>query len=276
MHAVLPSRVLRLTTRPDTPAAWFADLRHHRETLVMLTRKDFQTRYKRASLGVLWAIAVPVLQATIMAVVFSKVVRVGTGKDFAVYVISGVVAYSYFSGVLAPASTAIVDGSNLTDKVWFPRAILVVVPCLSGLVGLLSTLAVLVVVMPLFGVPYAAHLLVLVPATALLVAFVVALALVLSALHVYFRDVKFLVQASLLVWLYATPVLYPQHLLGTLAPVVDANPLTGIVALFHYAVLGSGGPLAVDVAVSLAATAILLVVGCEAQRRHDRLFVDLL
>jgi ABC-type polysaccharide/polyol phosphate export permease len=253
-----------------------AELWGHRETLGILTRKDFQTRYKRASFGVLWAVAVPALQATIMAVVFSRVVRIASGAHFSVYVISGVVAYSYVTTALSPASTAIVDGASLTDKVWFPRVLLVMVPCLSSTVGLLSTLAVLMVVIPAFGVPYGPHLLLMVPATGLLLVFTVSLATVLAALHVYFRDVRFLVQAALMVWMYATPILYPQHLLGSLAPVVSANPLTGIVGLFHLAALGSGGPSGTDLIVSMAATGVLLVVGAEVQRRYDRLFVDLL
>jgi ABC-type polysaccharide/polyol phosphate export permease len=269
-------RVLVLSDRPDRLRDWLIDLRQHRETLGILTRKDFQTRYKRASFGVVWAVAVPALQATIMAVVFSRVVKTGSGSHFPVYVISGVVAFSYFSAALSPASTAIVDGANLTDKVWFPRSLLVVVPCLSNLVGLLATLAVLIVIMPLFGVGYGLRNFWLVPAVALLVLFTTSLALVVAALHVYFRDVRFLVQAALMVWLYITPILYPQHLLGTLAVLTTINPLTGIVGLFHLATLGTNGPSTGDIAVSLVATSVLLLVGAEVQRRHDRLFVDLL
>lgn len=268
--------VLHLTNRPDPPTLWLRDVWRHRETLAMLTRKDFQTRYKRASLGILWAVAVPALQAAVMAVVFSRVIRVGSGAHFAVYVMSGVVAYSYLTASLNPSCSAIVDGANLTDKVWFPRVLLVAVPCFSNIVGLVATLAVLIVVMPFFGAGYGPDLLLLVPAAVFLVAFTTGLAMVLSALHVYFRDVKFLVQAALLVWLYATPILYPQHLLGALAPVAAANPLTGIVGVFHLATLGGGGPTTSDLAVSLAVTSVLLVVGAEAQRRYDRLFVDLL
>jgi ABC-type polysaccharide/polyol phosphate export permease len=270
------ARQLLLADRPDSVRDWLTEVWRHRETLGILTRKDFQTRYKRASFGVVWAIAVPALQASIMAIVFSRVVKISSGKDFVVYVISGVVAYSYFSTVLNPASTAIVDGAGLTDKVWFPRALLVIVPCLSNLVGLITTTTVLVVAMPLFHVQYGLRMFLLLPAVLLLVTFAVSLSLVLAALHVYFRDVRFLVQAALLVWLYVTPILYPEHLLGHLAPLVKANPLTGIVGLFHYAVLGHSGASGVELAVSLGATGTLLLLGAEVQRRYDRLFVDLL
>jgi ABC-type polysaccharide/polyol phosphate export permease len=269
-------RLLSLDARPATRRAWFADLWGHRQVLDMLARKDFQTRYKRASFGVIWAVFVPLLQAAVMAVVFSRVVRVGSGKTFAVYVMSGVVAFTYFSSAVSAGSTAIVDGASLTDKVWFPRALLVIVPAMSNLVGLVVTLVAVLVAMPIFGVHFGVQVLIFVPATLLLVAFTIGLALVLGALDVYFRDVKFLVLAALMVWIYLTPILYPQKLLHGIGPWLDANPLTGIIVLFHMATVGSGGPWMRPVIISVASTLVLLVIGAEAQRRHDRLFVDLL
>ena len=269
-----PPRVLHLEGHPETRRAWLADLWAHRELLDMLARKDFQTRYKRATFGLAWAVVVPLIQAAIMAVVFSKVIKSGGGKTFAVYVMSGVIAYAYFSTVVASAATAIVDGTGLTDKVWFPRAVLVIVPCLSNLVGFVVTVVVLVIVTPLFGAHLGERTLLLIPATALLVTLSLALGLILGALDVYFRDVKFLVQAALLVWIYLTPILYPQHLLQKFGPWLDANPLTGVVLLFHMATVGSGGPWVRPVLVSIGVTIVLLLVGAEGQRRHDRLFVD--
>lgn len=270
------SSALELTPRPERAGPWLAELWSYRDVLDMLARKDFQTRYKRASFGVLWAVAVPLLQASVMAVVFTLVIPIPGSRHFAVYVMSGVVPFSYFSTVVLAGTTAIVDGASLTDKVWFPRALLILVPALSNLVGFAVTILVLLVVMPLFGVSMGAQLLLFIPATALLVAFTVGLALVLGALDVYFRDVKFLVTAALMVWIYLTPILYPQRMLRGLGPWLDANPLTGLTVLFHMATVGSQGPWVRPVLVSVVATAVLLVAGAEAQRRHDRLFVDLL
>jgi lipopolysaccharide transport system permease protein len=269
------TRILDLDDRPASRRSWLAEVWAHREVLLMLAAKDFQTRYKRASFGVLWAVGVPMLQAAIMAIVFSRVLRVGNGRAFAVFVMSGVIAYSYCTVTIAAGSTAIVDAATLTDKVWFPRALLVIVPALSNLVGFAVTAGVLVAVVPIFGVSVGPRLLLLIPASLLLVVFSVALSLVLGALDVYFRDVKYLVQAAVMVWIYVTPILYPQTLLRRFGPWLDANPLTGIVVLFHMATVGAGHWVR-PVLVSLLATLVLLVAGLEAQRRHDRLFVDLL
>jgi lipopolysaccharide transport system permease protein len=172
--------------------------------------------------------------------------------------------------------SSIVDGAGLTDKVWFPRALLPIVPCLANLVGFVVSAAALLVIAPLLGAPLTLWILVLVPATLLMVAFTVSLALVLSALDVYFRDVKFLVTAALLVWIYITPVVYPQAALRRLGPWLDFNPTTGMVDLFHLAVVGSVEPWHRAVLVTVIATVALFVAGIEGHRRYDRLFVDLL
>jgi ABC-type polysaccharide/polyol phosphate export permease len=265
--------VLELGPAPVSRKAWLTDLWAHGEVLVMLAKKDFQTRYKRASFGLIWAVVVPFLQAAVMAVVFTRVVRVGSGRHFAIYVMAGIIAYSYFGTVLSLGSTAIVEGASLTDKVWFPRVLLVIVPALSNLVGLAVTLVVLIAAMPVLGVSINLRVLTLLPACLLLIAFSVSLAMVLSALHVYFRDVRFIVQAALMLWMYVTPILYPKHLLGGLSGLADANPLTGVVALFHMATIGEANwqrPVLVTVAV----TVVLVLAGVETQRRYDRLFVD--
>ena len=248
----------------------------HRAVLWMLARKDFQVRYKRASLGVTWAVAVPLLQAAVLAIVFSRLVRVPTKVPYAPLVFAGTVCWSYFSGATTTSVSSIVDGSGMTDKVWFPRALLPIVPCLANLVGFGVSAAALLVIAPLLGAPVTPWLLVLLPATLLMVAFTVALGLVLSALDVYFRDVKFLVAAALLVWIYVTPVVYPQSALARLGPWLDFNPMTGIVDLFHLAVLGPTESWHRAVIVSCIATAALFAAGIEAHRRYDRLFVDLL
>lgn len=268
---------VELTNRPESRRAWFGDVNRHLDVLMVLARKDFQTRYKRASLGLSWAVLVPVLQGSVMAAVFSRVVKVSGGNGYTVYVMGGIFAFTYFSQTLPAAVTSIVDGASLTDKVWFPRVVLVVVPVLANLVGLLITFSFLIAFLGPLGGRYSWRLLLLLPALGLLILFTTALALVLSALHVYYRDVKFLVQAALMIWLYITPVIYPISLLHRLMPLAVANPLTGVVALVHEASLGSSrGALLVPVAVSLGVTVVLLLVGSEAQRRHDRLFVDLL
>jgi ABC-type polysaccharide/polyol phosphate export permease len=76
-------------------------------------------------------------------------------------------------------------------------------------------------------------------------------------------------------WFYLTPIVYPKQLLGKLQLLIDLNPLTGVVTLFRLASVGAADWVR-PVAVTAVVTVVLVVVGAEVQRRHDRLFVDLL
>jgi ABC-type polysaccharide/polyol phosphate export permease len=152
----------------------------------------------------------------------------------------------------------------------------VLVPATANLVTLGISTVILLVALPIVGESYTANLLLLVPAAVLLVAFVASLGLVLSAAHAYFRDVKFMVAAGMLIWFYVTPVVYPPSSLGSAARWLDFNPLTGIVGLFQRAAVDAPVPSGRSLAVSIGTTLVLMVVAVFVHRRHDRLFVDLL
>lgn len=270
------ARAIDLTPDAESRSLFLRDLWDHRDVLAMLARTDFQVRYKRATLGVLWAVVVPLVQAGVLAIVFSRVLRFGDSEHYAVFVMSGVLPWTYFSSSVTAGSTAVVDAAEITEKVWFPRAMLPVVPVIANIVGFGVALLLMVAVMPVFGVTPSIEILWLVPACVLLVAFSAALALVAAALHVYFRDVRYLVQAGLLAWFYATPIIYPLHLTGGLRPLIEANPMTGVLALFRAATVGAEAHWLRTVLIAVVWTVGLLVVAAESYRRRDRVLVDLL
>jgi lipopolysaccharide transport system permease protein len=263
------------TAQPTRWGPWVSEIWAHREVIGVLTRKDFQVRYKRASFGVLWAVVLPLLQAVVFVVVFSRVGRFNhTPYSYAAYVLSGVLPWSYFSTTATFAVTSIVDAAPITDKVWFPRSVVVIVPVLSNLFGLLTSMVLLVAALPIVGAPVTWRLLVLFPAVALLGLFTLGFGLVTAALQVYFRDVKFIVQAGVLVFFYLTPILYPASSLRSLGSWLALNPMSGIVGLFQFAAAGHVGAHWPALAVSGAATVVLLAIGLAVSRHYDRLFVD--
>lgn len=266
--------------KPESLRSWVTAQWRHREVLWILARTTFNVRYKRASFGVLWAVAVPAVQAAALAFVFSHFVRTTAGYSYSAYAVSGVLAWGYVSQVLPLAGTAIVDANTLTDKLWFPRSLLVLVHCLANLPGFLISMGLMVIALPLLGAHIGLHTLLLLPAILVLLAFCTALSLLLAALHVYFRDVRYLLQASLLVLFYLTPAVYPQRSVGAFGPWMAVNPFTGVMSLFHLAVVGSGDlwspNLSLSILITLVSTVLLWALAIEVHRRRDRLFVDLL
>ena len=111
--------VLTLDDRPASLREWLGSLWRHRVVLLALAGKDFRVRYKRASLGILWSVAVPLFQTAIMVFIFSRVGNFGTGSSYsyAGFVLAGMVPWLYVSTSIPSSTTAIVEGATLTDKV---------------------------------------------------------------------------------------------------------------------------------------------------------------
>ena len=248
-----------------------------RELLVILARKEFHVKYRRAAFGVLWAIGLPLLQSAVMAVVFSKVVKFGHAPHYAIFILSGMTAWVYFTTVLMAGSTAVVDSADMSSRVYFPRILLPLVQVATGLYGFVITLVITLALCPLLGVGLGASLIFLLPATLLLIALTAGFCLVDSALHVYFRDMRYLVGAAVIVWLYLTPVIYPPtDVPPALQTIIDLNPMTGVIDLFRAGLLGTSGSLGTPILVSCLWTVGLLAVGIGLHCRFNRVFADLL
>jgi ABC-type polysaccharide/polyol phosphate export permease len=253
------------------------DLWRSRALIGMLAKKEFFVKYRRASFGMLWAACLPLFQATILAVVFSQVVRVETEAPYAVFVFPAYAAWSFFSATLPTASTAIVDNAQLSNKIYFPRAVLPITSVVAALYSFVFTLIALLGVCIVFGELPGLGGFLLLPAIALLLLLTSALSLLISGLHVYFRDMRFFLQAALSVWLFVTPVLYPlEQVSGALDIVVRANPMTGVVELFRAATTTGDPGWEATVAVSVAWVVVTLAAALLVHRRYNRVFSDLL
>lgn len=251
------------------------DLWESRHLALMLARKDFFVRYRRASLGLLWAIGLPLVQAVVYAVVLSQFVRFETPVDFAVFVFSGVLPWSFFSSAVNAATGSIVEGSALATKIYFPRPVLPLVTVLSGFYGLVPGIAILFVMALVMGNPLSIAVLWVFPAMASLFMLSASFGLVLAVLQVYFRDIKHIVGAITLPWFWASGVFYPLLILSDrFRRIIEVNPVVGIVQMFR-ASIGAASP---DWENALVWT-FLWIVGLSGAavvlfRRYDRVCVD--
>jgi lipopolysaccharide transport system permease protein len=269
--------VLRLSNSPSSPRELVASVWERRELIATLARKEFFVRYRRASFGALWAAGLPLIQATVLSIVFSHVVRIHTTTSYPVFVFTGMSVWTYFTSTITVGSTSIVDNASLTNRIYFPRAVLPLVQVRSNLYGLAINLVIVFALALGFGEGLDAHVLILIPATLLLVLLCAATVLTLAALHVYFRDIRYIVQAVFTGLLYLTPVFLP---LGRYPPalrnVVLLNPATGVAQLFHLAIDGSAADWPTAVLVTAAWTVALAVAAVFVHCWRDRVLADLL
>lgn len=270
-----------------------ADLRSSRELLVNLTMREVRGKYKRTFLGQFWSLVNPLATMAIYTVVFSFVFRVqppvsSSGLHvYALWLVSGLLAFSFFSNAFTGGMGALLGNANLLTKVYFRRDVLVTSTVLAWLVTFGTELAVLVVVLLIFGGSPLLYLPLVVLAALLLTGFTLGLALMFSVVNVYFRDTQHFVAIGMQIWFYLTPVLYPlsyvqdaagrlhaqgRTLFGHEIPVVglyELNPLERFVQVFRDLLYDNSLPSLGDSAFCVAATGVSLAVGYAVFQRYE-------
>ncbi|MGH2759172.1 MAG: ABC transporter permease [Vicinamibacterales bacterium] len=249
-----------------------------RKLIRLLARRDFHVRYRRPSFGLLWVIAVPLIQATVLSIIFTKIIRFSTpGISFPVFMLSGITPWLFFSNTVSGSVNAITGGGNLATKVYFPRAILPLVLVRSNLYGFGHRVAIVVVAALVFRQGIGPEIVLLIPAVALMVLLASAFALLFAAMQVYFRDTSFIVGAAMQAWFWGSAVFFPISRAGDglLRLAMTINPATGMVYLFRSAIVGWPIEWAL-IASSLAWSVGLLAVALVLYRRYNRVFTDLL
>lgn len=210
------------------------DVFRQREMLGMLVRRDLKARYKDSALGFVWTLVRPLTQLLIYYFVIGKVLGAANGIDnFAIYVFTGLTAYTLFSEIVAGSTGSIVGNSGLIKKVYVPREVFPLASVGAALVNFTIQFAILLAATVVIGVfPFHEGLVYLIPSLAVILVYGAAIGLVLSALNVYLRDVQFVIDVGLMVLLWASPIVYSySRVVATvntdwLITVYTNNPLT--------------------------------------------------
>jgi ABC-2 type transport system permease protein len=213
------------------------------ELLAALVRKDLKVKYKDSTLGFAWSLANPLLLLGVYYFVFAVVLKSGI-HDFVIYLMSGMLVWNFFSGAVLFAVGAVVGNANLVRKVRFPLTVLPLSSVGFALVHFALQILVLLVVLLVAGYDFLGlQLLLVIPAFAVGLVFTVALAMIVSALNVRYRDVQHILEVAMQAWFWITPMVYPAgqiakglHYNGLLYRVYFLDPMAAVVGTFQRAI----------------------------------------
>jgi ABC-2 type transport system permease protein len=194
------------------------DLWHRRELLGMLVRRDLRARYKNSSLGVLWSLVRPLVLLLVYIFAVGQVLGAArTIPSFGLFVFIGLVVWTLFTEIVTNGTTSILSNAGLVTKVGLPREIFPLASVGGAVVNLGFQLVILLAAMAISGqFPLSARVLWVLPGIALVLVFGTALALLLSAVNVYLRDVQHLVEVVLIALFWVSPIVYSYRFLDTL------------------------------------------------------------
>jgi len=254
------------------------DVWDFRELLLLLAWRDVKVRYKQTALGFGWAIIPPLLNMVAFSLIFGGLAHVpSAGVPYPVFSYTALVPWFYFSQAAGRGASSLVGSSALVSKVYFPRMIIPLAGVLTPVADFVFALAVLFALMGWYGITPTWGALALPGFFLLAVATALAVALLLSAVNVKYRDVSLGVAFLLQFWMYLSPVIYPASLVPhSVRLVYSLNPMTGVIDGFRWGLLGLARPGLGALAVSCGAVAVLLFAGLVYFRRTERTFVDIL
>src|ERR671933_704573 len=253
------------------------ELWRFRELLLFLTWRDIKIRYKQTLLGAAWAILQPFLTMIVFTVVINRIGKVATPIPYPLFALSTLALWYYFSNGVSLTSASLVSSAPLITKVYFPRISVVLSPILSSLVDFCLAFLLVAGTMVYYGFGPPLHAL-LMPLFVVLAGFMaLGLGLVLSALNVSYRDIRYAVPFVLQLWLWATPVAYPRSAVPERFKLLyTLNPMTGVVEGYRWALLGTGHIRVLHLSISIGTAIVLLVGGAVYFSRAERAFADVI
>jgi len=255
-----------------------SELWRFRELLYFLAWRDVKVRYKQAVLGIAWAIIQPLFTMLIFTLFFGRLAGVPSdGIPYPLFSLCALVPWTYFSVTLSQAGNSLISNSNLITKVYFPRALLPAASALGGMPDFLVGSGLLMVMMFYYRVKPGWSLL-LAPLFVLgLMILVFGVSMLLAAMNVRYRDVKYAIPFLIQIWLFVTPIIYPATFLPKrFQQILALNPLAGLIEGFRACLIPNRQMDLTLVGTSAVVTLFVLVVGALYFRKTERTFADII
>ncbi len=260
------------TVRPRHAAKFF----RYRWLVYELITRDLKLRYRGSALGFAWTLLNPLLFMGVYVLVFGVYLKIGI-PNYAVFLLSGLLPWVWFSNALLQGTSAILDGRMYVGKTIFPAEVLVLVPVCSNFVNFLFSLPVLVVVVAIFHGSLGLPLLVLPAIVVVQMILTVAVLFFLTTFNVFYRDIQQLITYAVMLFFYLTPIFYKlTSVPAALRPFVAASPITVLVRSYQQVFYANEWPDLASFVYLLVVSLALLVLGHAFFKRHKESFGEYL
>ena len=254
------------------------ELWHARPLIRSLAERDLRARYKQAVLGFAWALITPFALMAVFVLFFDRVAHVETGGvPYALFSYVGLIPWSFFSTSFSDGGLSLLSNIRLLNKIYCPREVFPIASvCVAAVDSAISVLGLLFLFVIFGFVP--TETIVWVPVILLVqVVFTLGATISLSAVVLYFRDLRHALPIVLQVGLFATPVAYGLDTIpADIRPLYCAiNPLAPVIDGYRRAILYGQAPQWGLLALGAATSSVLLFVGYRVFKRLEAGFADI-
>lgn len=250
----------------------------YRELLIELVKREIKARYKQSILGYAWVILVPLVNLVVLTLVFSFFIRIPTGNvPYPAFLFVALVPWTFTANSITFATQSLLSNSTLITKIYLPREIFPTASVLAKMVDFVLTFLILIVFLLVYRVQLTPYFL-FVPLIYLIqVLLVLGVSYILSAINVFFRDVENVIGVFLTVWMYVTPVLYPQELIPErYVPFFNLNPMMPIVNAYRNVMLYGTAPAWQSFIYSACVSTLIFIFGLLFFKSKSKYFADVI
>lgn len=251
------------------------ELYNYRQMIFSLVRKDLRGRYKGSVLGFLWTFINPLLQLVVYTIVFSFILKTNIERYY-LYLFVALIPWIFFSASITGGASSVVAQKDLIKKIYFPRQVIPIAYVTSCFVNMLLSFIVIFAVIIFSGVGVNPLALLCLPVI-MLVEYILALgmAMLSSAITVYFRDLEHILGIISMAWMYMTPIMYDKAIVPEkLLPVFNLNPMTHVIECYRAVLYDKKIPELESLLSSCLLGVLFLVVGYLVFQKLQKHFAE--
>lgn len=213
---------------------------HYKYLLLQLTQREIKARYKQSFVGYAWVVLNPLAQILVYTFVFSQVFRFPTNNvPYIIFLYAALLPWNFLHATISSATNGLVENAPLLRKVAFPREIIPYSISVAKILDLFVAGIVFIIFLFLFKVPLASSAILFFPLFIVQLLLTTGVSLFLSAANLFYRDVQYLTNLVLMLWMYMTPIVYPLSLVpAKYIWLYKLNPMVGIVEGYRSALFG--------------------------------------
>lgn len=238
------------------------EIYEYRTMISSLIKRDLRGRYKGSVLGFAWTFLNPLLQLAVYTVVFSHIMRAGI-EDYYLFLFVALIPWIFFNASVSGGTTCIISQKDMVSKIYFPREILPIAHVTCQLVNMLLSFVVVFAVLLISGkgmsLKALAYLPIIIIAEYLLA---ISIALIVSALTVYLRDLEHIIVIITMAWQFLSPVMYSIDMVPeNMRDLFNLNPMTPIIVAYRDILYYKRAPELATLLHGFIFSVILLIIG---------------